>query len=164
MFFIKNYILPSPLGDWNNEYRPFFIQITKIPSKKLANTEYRYIIRPPLKNTWYYILRKKYGVQFEKLIAWTYSKWLLIFLGFCKPHALLSPAFHMSPVLLSPFCSLHTNYLYVRNSLKLAQYICLNKVKRLSTLNHMEAIGQSKFLETLMFEFLIEIGKVSPVP
>ena len=37
----------SPLGNWNTEYWPFFIQITEIPSKKWANTEYRHILRPP---------------------------------------------------------------------------------------------------------------------
>ena len=38
---------PSPLVDWNTEYQPLFIQITELPSKKLANTEYRHIVRPP---------------------------------------------------------------------------------------------------------------------
>ena len=44
-------IFPSLLGDSNTEYRPFFIQITVSPSKKLANTEYRHIVRPPI--TWF---------------------------------------------------------------------------------------------------------------
>ena len=45
--FYQNYISSSPLGHWNIEYRPFFIQITKIQSKKLANTKYHHIIRHP---------------------------------------------------------------------------------------------------------------------
>ena len=43
-----NCIPPSLLGELNTEYRPFFIQITEISSKKLANTEYRHIVRTPL--------------------------------------------------------------------------------------------------------------------
>ena len=47
IFYQKLYIFPSPWGDWNTEYRPFFIQITVSPLKKSAITEYRHILRPP---------------------------------------------------------------------------------------------------------------------
>ena len=35
------------MDDCNTEYRPFFIQITVSPPKKLANTEYGHIVHPP---------------------------------------------------------------------------------------------------------------------
>ena len=41
-------IFLSLLGYWNTKYQPFSIHIDEILSKKLANTEYRHIIRPPL--------------------------------------------------------------------------------------------------------------------
>ena len=53
VFSIRNSIFPSPLVIWNTEYRPFSIQITEIPSRRLANIEYRHIVRPPYSD--YYV-------------------------------------------------------------------------------------------------------------
>ena len=65
---IKTYILPPPLGGWNTEYGPFFIQIIEIPSKKLANTEYRHVTKAVERD--YFVLH---------MICWRHVMYVIIY-------------------------------------------------------------------------------------
>ena len=77
VFSIKNCIFSSPLGDWNTKYRPFFIQITVSPPKKLVNTEYRHILRTPsiaqlsMGATLFSSFRNPYSRNISLCISWS---------------------------------------------------------------------------------------------